>query len=189
MQQHVMMKTCKVAVIGSYSVGKTCLTMRFIGKPIEFIRPTIGASFVTISRLVGDKLIRLELWDTAGQERYAPLLPMYVRACNIVLLCFDCDTAENISAWEDVVKQHSPAAKIIYVATKIDDENSEKDMNLKLYGTLHTDAIYTSAYQLRGIQKVLDTLFEEAKNIIVEEYPTLPTPMEREPKGCTCALI
>lgn len=127
-QQSVTYKG-KVVVVGEFSVGKTCLSHRFITKSFTGIsEPTIGAAFqVRTISLTTTTSVTLEIWDTAGSERYRSLMPMYFRdACGAVV-CYDITSAksfERAASWIDDFRRHneyaSGDATIVLAGTKYD---------------------------------------------------------------------
>jgi|AntRauTorckE6833_2_1112554.scaffolds.fasta_scaffold45862_2 small GTP-binding protein len=80
----------KTITIGNSSVGKSSIVMRLCQKVFyESRESTIGASFLTYSKLIDNYNIKFEIWDTAGQERYKSLIPMYLRGAQIIIFVFD----------------------------------------------------------------------------------------------------
>eukprot|EP00127_Corallochytrium_limacisporum_P000109 Clim_evm16s4 gene=Clim_evmTU16s4 len=65
------MRECKVVVVGSGGVGKSCVTIQFLKKKFaEYYDPTIEESYRKQVTLDG-KEFSLEIVDTAGQEEFA----------------------------------------------------------------------------------------------------------------------
>jgi len=87
----------KVVILGESSVGKTSVVMRGVRDEFfEFSEPTIGAAFLTTSRVVETAQVKLELWDTAGQERYRSLAPMYYRGASVAMVVYDITRPESL---------------------------------------------------------------------------------------------
>ena len=87
----------KVVILGESSVGKTSVVMRGVRDEFfEFSEPTIGAAFLTTSRVVETVQVKLELWDTAGQERYRSLAPMYYRGASVAMVVYDITRPESL---------------------------------------------------------------------------------------------
>lgn len=81
--------TLKILLIGSSSVGKSSLLLRFTED--EFLGPdeasaTIGIDYKLKSINVGGKKFKLSIWDTAGQERFRTLTSSYYRGAQGVVV-------------------------------------------------------------------------------------------------------
>jgi Ras-related protein Rab-5C len=126
--------TSKVVLLGESSVGKTSVVMR--GSRDEFYQfqePTIGASFLTAERMVGENKVRLELWDTAGQERYRSLAPMYYRGASAAIIVYDItqpDTLKRAREWMEELYARMPASKckMVLVGNKCDMGTTSESM-------------------------------------------------------------
>ncbi|KAJ1915332.1 hypothetical protein IWQ60_008470 [Tieghemiomyces parasiticus] len=98
----------KVVILGSQSVGKTSLVIRYVQKTFSPNCPsTIGASFMATKLLVDGYKIRLQIWDTAGQDRFRPMAPMYYRGATAAILVYDITSAksfEEIDSWIKVLQ-------------------------------------------------------------------------------------
>lgn len=123
----------KVVVVGEFSVGKTCLSHRFITKTFTGLtEPTIGAAFqVRTVSLNPQTSVTLEVWDTAGSERYRSLMPMYYRdaaGCIVVYDITNAKTFERCSSWIDDFRRHNENASdvlMVLAGTKLDLANTE----------------------------------------------------------------
>jgi len=95
----------KIVILGESSVGKTSIVMRGVRNEfLEFCEPTIGAAFHTLSNVVDNTTVKLEIWDTAGQERYRSLAPMYYRGSSLAMVVYDVtnpDSVTNALGWMD----------------------------------------------------------------------------------------
>ncbi|RWS27128.1 ras-related protein Rab-21-like isoform X2 [Leptotrombidium deliense] len=90
----------KVVVIGAQNVGKTSVSLRYIGQKFgRQLSPTVGASFLTNTIHLNGTEVKLMIWDTAGQERFKSMTPMYYRNANAAIIVFDlsCDTSFILS--------------------------------------------------------------------------------------------
>jgi len=85
------MITFKVVVLGSGSVGRSAITLRFIhGRFVEQYDPTIEDSYRHQVEVDGGNYI-LEILDTAGTEQFAQLRNLYVKnGMGFVLVFFTC---------------------------------------------------------------------------------------------------
>lgn len=92
----------KVCICGQQGVGKTALLNRRItGEFVEDYRPTIAASFATVTETVHNKPVVLNVWDTAGQEKYQSMMPLYFRNVACVVLVLDVSSP---SSWDFIKK-------------------------------------------------------------------------------------
>lgn len=81
--------TLKVLLIGTSSVGKSSLLLRYTDD--EYLAPeeasaTIGVDYKLKTLSVGGKRYRLSIWDTAGQERFRTLTSSYYRGAHGVII-------------------------------------------------------------------------------------------------------
>lgn len=105
--------TYKLVVLGFYSVGKSCLVIKYVkGEFNPNEESTIGAAFITKTIHSKGHQIKYEIWDTAGQERYNSLIPMYYRGAHVALIVYDItkpETFETAKKWIDELKTEKPA--------------------------------------------------------------------------------
>lgn len=105
----------KVVLLGSVSVGKSCLCERFLHE--RFTKgqgPTIGAAFGTKEVTVAKRTtLNLGVWDTAGAERYESMTRHYFRGADAAIICYDLtDTTsfERMQHWvNELLKVCIPA--------------------------------------------------------------------------------
>eukprot|EP00045_Choanoeca_perplexa_P000057 m.12878 g.12878 ORF g.12878 m.12878 type:complete len:132 (+) comp10046_c0_seq1:27-422(+) len=92
-----MSSEAKIVLLGSQSVGKTSLVLRYVEGTFQAVgSPTIGASFFTHKLTVDGTRVKLQLWDTAGQERFRSMAPMYYRGASAALLVYDVTSANSL---------------------------------------------------------------------------------------------
>eukprot|EP01126_Amoeba_proteus_P007418 TRINITY_DN1266_c0_g2_i8.p1 TRINITY_DN1266_c0_g2~~TRINITY_DN1266_c0_g2_i8.p1 ORF type:complete len:135 (+),score=27.65 TRINITY_DN1266_c0_g2_i8:69-473(+) len=96
---------CKVVLLGSSGVGKTCLVVRYVqGTYTPDQQATVGASFWTKRLHFTEKqqqqqqTVNMQIWDTAGQERYKSITPMYYRGAQAAILVFDVTSLESFES-------------------------------------------------------------------------------------------
>lgn len=158
------MRRRKVCVLGPSGVGKTTLIRTaFLRLPVkpELEQPTIGAAFHSVHI---DNDIKVEVWDTAGQERYAGLVPMYIRGCACILVCFDTSQPDTARIARDManVRHYSPDSTIILVGTKSDTGTSTP------LDDEYSRVILTSAVTKDGLEEL---------RAAVASVPALPAPV------------
>ncbi|CAH8533399.1 unnamed protein product [Dicrocoelium dendriticum] len=120
----------KFIIIGSASVGKTCLLRRYTERKFVPNMPhTIGAEFGSKIVSVGDTIIKVQIWDTAGQERFRSMARSYYHDAVGALLVYDITNRDSfiaLSHWLDDARQlASPEIVVILVGNKIDLQDTE----------------------------------------------------------------
>ncbi|KAM9953633.1 hypothetical protein ACTFIR_008719 [Dictyostelium discoideum] len=115
----------KFIIIGSQSVGKSCLLFRFIDNKFKSQSThTIGVDFSSRVVDIQGKNVKLQIWDTAGQERFRSVVISYYRGSAGVALVYDVTNRESynhITNWlSDVKSLASPDVTIILVGNKAD---------------------------------------------------------------------
>jgi len=115
----------KVILVGTYSVGKSCLLRRFVDDQFtDGYKATIGVDFMYQRFKVLDVDFTLHIWDTAGQEKFRCISRTYFRGAGAVILAFDLgreETLESIHEWlEDVKKENAAPFLVFLVGLKSD---------------------------------------------------------------------
>ncbi|KAK5581374.1 hypothetical protein RB653_001406 [Dictyostelium firmibasis] len=115
----------KFIIIGSQSVGKSCLLFRFVDNKFKSqSNHTIGVDFASKVIDIQGKNVKLQIWDTAGQERFRSVVISYYRGSAGVALVYDVTNRESynhITNWlSDVKSLASPDVTIILVGNKAD---------------------------------------------------------------------
>ncbi len=118
----------KIVLIGISPSGKTALVQRFVsGIFTASQEPTLGASFSSKLLTVSEIPVKLLIWDASGQGKYESLIPLYLRGCNGVMLCFNLtnkaslqDINERLQDAKEVAGQN---LKVILVGTGSDLES------------------------------------------------------------------
>ncbi|KAG2386201.1 hypothetical protein C9374_002647 [Naegleria lovaniensis] len=169
------MSKYKIIVVGSGSVGKSALTMRYIHqKFVERYDPTVEDSYMRQVEIDGSAVM-LEIIDTAGQEEYRSLTGMYMEKGHgfvIVYSMTDIETFhETAKYYEEILKakDEKEGAKIpiILVGNKIDLEDQrsvtkeEGENQSKKFGDF-CKWIETSAKTGENV----DSVFEELVRMI-----------------------
>lgn len=101
--------TLKILLIGSSSVGKSSLLLRFTED--EFLPPeeataTIGVDYKLKSiRLKDGRRFKLSIWDTAGQERYRTLTSSFYRGAQGILVVYDVTSRQSFESLHEWWKE------------------------------------------------------------------------------------
>jgi Ras-related protein Rab-18 len=94
--------TIKLLLIGSSSVGKSSVLLRFTDGDFseEEMSSTIGVDFKLkiLDHQRSGKRFKLSIWDTAGQERFRTLTSSYYRGAQGVILMYDISNRETFDA-------------------------------------------------------------------------------------------
>lgn len=167
---------CKVVLLGSSAVGKTCLLGRYIhGHFVGKTSATICGSFASKKEVVAGKPISLGIWDTAGSERYATMSRMYYRHARAAIVCYsiiDRETFDTARHWISELLDTEEDCKIYLCGTKLDlvEEDSSrravtKENTRTLADDLSADFFETSSKTGENI----DSLFSKiAKDFVIE---------------------
>jgi small GTP-binding protein len=115
----------KVVLVGDAQVGKTCMLSRLTNNSFNETTPaTVVGAFQTHTMDTSKGLITIQIWDTAGQEKFRSLAPMYYRAANVAIICFDLTnrrTFTGAAAWaDDLAERAAGDIQTIIVGTKSD---------------------------------------------------------------------
>jgi small GTP-binding protein len=177
----------KVVVIGDSSVGKTCISLRYLtGEFSSQTRPTIAAGFCNAKVRLGKVDIDLLIWDTAGQEAYRGLTSQYYRDAKIALLVFDLSNPVTLNGVKDwharLLDANQNPVVVVLIGNKSDLPNRQISHEQGEAAAAEIKAIYreTSALTGRGITEV----FEDACEMYLRAQPGPQIrPSELEPKG------
>ncbi|KAM4835854.1 ras-related protein Rab-17 isoform 2-T5 [Thomomys bottae] len=115
----------KLVLLGSGSVGKSSLALRYVKQDFKSILPTVGCAFFTKVVDVGAFSVKLEIWDTAGQEKYHSVCHLYFRGANAALLVYDItrkDSFHRAQQWlAELEKEFSPGEVVVMlIGNKMD---------------------------------------------------------------------
>lgn len=160
--------TLKVVVIGDSSVGKTCVSLRYLtGEFSSQTTPTIAAGFCNAKVKLGKTNINLLIWDTAGQESYRSLTSQYYRETKIAIIVFDLSSPhslDSVTDWhERVCEVNDGRVVTVLVGNKLDLNNrrvttEQAEKVADSIGALYRE---TSALTGKGIKEVFDDACEE----------------------------
>lgn len=167
---------CKVVLLGSSAVGKTCLLERYIhGHFVGNTTATICGSFASKKEVVAGRPVILGIWDTAGSERYATMSRMYYRHARAAIICYSIIERESYDRarhWVSELLDTEEDCRIYLCGTKLDKATDEpnsravsKENTRALAEDLSADFFETSSKTGENI----DSLFSKiAKDFIIE---------------------
>ncbi|CAD8119287.1 unnamed protein product [Paramecium sonneborni] len=144
---------CKFLILGSSSVGKTNLLMRFTDDNFyENHVATIGVDFKFKEVKTNGKIMKMQIWDTAGQEKFRTLTQNYYKFAHGVLIVYavdDLKSFQEVTFWMNSLKQHGKnEIPIILIANKKDVSDSRivsQQQGEELASQMGVDYIETSA--------------------------------------------
>lgn len=156
----------KIAILGTYNVGKTTLVERFVKNRFDCdIESTIGGVFATKNVTVpSGEVAALHIWDTAGSEKFKSLIPAYLRGAHVVFICYHSGGGEleEIKNQIRTVREFCPLGRIFFVETKVDLARGVSDDSIASFASVNEYKIHkTSALTGEGIVE----LFHHAANI------------------------
>ena len=163
----------KVVLIGSSSVGKTSIVIRFSKNVFTGGQEsTIGAAFISRDIQTEQGSVSLHVWDTAGQERYRSLVPKYSQGASAIIIVYDVTDQESFiqaQDWYDQAVQNHPGRVVWFlVANKCDLPAQVDAEKAKEYAeSKNMQYIETSAKTGQNIQE----LFVQIANLV----PKLPS--------------
>ena len=93
----------KLVLLGDTGVGKTSIVTNFVTDQYSpDTEATVGATFLSKTITLEDKVIRFQIWDTAGQERYKSLARMYYNDAQAAIIVYDITKPSSyagLKAW------------------------------------------------------------------------------------------
>ncbi|XP_019662472.1 ras-related protein Rab-17 isoform X1 [Ailuropoda melanoleuca] len=106
----------KLVLLGSGSVGKSSLALRYVKNDFKSILPTVGCAFFTKVVDLGAVSLKFEIWDTAGQEKYHSICHLYFRGANAAVLVYDItrkDSFFKAQQWLKDLERESPPGEVV----------------------------------------------------------------------------
>jgi small GTP-binding protein len=174
----------KIVVIGSCSVGKTCIIERATSGSYEgegMTAPTLGASYTSKTVTFGNKDVHLQIWDTAGQERYRTITPMYFRNAAVGFIVYaisDRESFNEIDGWLNSFSENTEDAAVILVGNKCDLED-ERDVTTQegAEKAILVSAAFTEVSAKTGLG--IEELFAMVPEVYLGKHDNkIPTPAQ-----------
>ncbi len=96
----------KIAMLGSYAVGKTSLVRQFVSSLFdEKYHTTIGVKVDKVTMSVNGQDVLLMLWDIAGSEDHFNMPMSYIRGAAGCLLVIDGTRRETVEKGLELIEQ------------------------------------------------------------------------------------
>ncbi|XP_054977267.1 ras-related protein Rab-17 [Sorex araneus] len=146
----------KLVLLGSESVGKSSLALRYVRNDFPSVLPTVGCAFLTKELVVGAEAVRLEIWDTAGQEKYHSVCRLYFRGAHAALLVYDItrkDSLEQAQRWlQELRRESGPHDVLAMLVGNKADLGPEREVAVQEGKELAESQglLFTEASALRG---------------------------------------
>ena len=121
----------KIALIGSFGVGKTSLFRRFIDDAFsEDYKSTLGVQIQKkVIRMNDGTELSMIIWDTEGHQEISESRSAYLMGSHCFIYVFDLtrvDTYKDINQQIDFLKKNYPSVLIKLVGNKLDIVSIEK---------------------------------------------------------------
>ncbi|XP_048200423.1 ras-related protein Rab-17 [Perognathus longimembris pacificus] len=125
----------KLVLLGSGSVGKSSLALRYVKQDFKTVLPTVGCAFFTKVVDVGASSLKLEIWDTAGQEKYHSVCHLYFRGANAALLVYDITqkgSFHRAQQWlAELEKEFAPGEVVVMLVGNKTDLGEEREVTVQ----------------------------------------------------------
>ncbi|EGG10139.1 uncharacterized protein MELLADRAFT_71064 [Melampsora larici-populina 98AG31] len=166
-------QTLKLLLIGSSSVGKSSLLLRFTDEVFlsaEEASATIGVDFKVKLMSRRGKRYKLSIWDTAGQERFRTLTSSYYRGAQGVVLVYDVtsrESFESLPSWFSELDTftHSPRDVVRIVVGNKTDKDYSREVSIEEGRAFAADNnalfVETSAKTMRGVEEVFEAVVDK----------------------------
>ena len=106
-----MENSIKIVLTGDMSVGKTCISERFVREKYIDQGTTTGVSYFQKRIKFNNILYHLDIWDTAGQEKYRSLGRMFYRKAYIIIFVYDITNYDSFinlkTIWYDEILKNA----------------------------------------------------------------------------------
>jgi small GTP-binding protein len=180
--------TFRVVLVGDSGVGKSAIVNYLIQRAFEPDQPpTVGAVFHTMTRVVRDQHISIQVWDTAGQEKFRSLGPVYYRNAVAALAVYDVtvdDFGAGLDQWIIDVKRTAHDVILFIVGNKCDllEDTEEAVARGRQYAeTVGATFFWTSAKSGVNIELLFDTVFESVAESVRGNMDTIENELRLEP--------
>ncbi|XP_077874458.1 ras-related protein Rab-17 [Ictidomys tridecemlineatus] len=128
-------RVSKLVLLGSGSVGKSSLVLRYVKDDFKSVLPTVGCAFFTKVVDLGASSLKLEIWDTAGQEKYHSVCHLYFRGANAALLVYDItrkDSFHKARQWlADLEKELHPGEGVVMLVGNKTDLGEQREVTFQ----------------------------------------------------------
>jgi len=165
----------KCVIVGDASVGKTSLILRYIDKPFENVKPTVGCDHFEKDVMVKNNKIKLSIWDTAGQERFRGLTNSYYKKAKCVMIVYDItkkSSFDKIEFWkEEIINFAEPDVIIVLVGSKLDLQDKRTVMREEAINCSNKNkfAYFTEVSSFENQGNGIQILFSKIAELIMDK--------------------
>ncbi|XP_038605503.1 ras-related protein Rab-17 [Tachyglossus aculeatus] len=125
----------KLVLLGSGSVGKSSLVLRYVKNEFKSILPTVGCAFFSQLVCLDSATLKFEIWDTAGQEKYHSVCHLYFRGASAALLVYDItkkDSFHKAQQWlRELENEFLPEEIVIMLVGNKTDLEDEREVTVE----------------------------------------------------------
>jgi small GTP-binding protein len=188
----------KVLLIGEFSVGKSCLFIRYAeNKFPQPFPPTVGIDFRNRRLVLDDQAVCLQVWDSAGPQKFRTITKASFRGAHGILLIFDVsnsDTFGKCQTWiNSVHEKTSGPVEIILVGNKCDKDRQVSTEDAQAFADQYNVRYFeTSAKTGMNVEETflaIAGMVVSNKSIVIKgkESEVLPAgPPAQQKKGSCC---
>ncbi|XP_051818796.1 ras-like protein [Antechinus flavipes] len=190
-------KMYKLAVMGTFCVGKSALTIQFVkNRFLTEYNPTIQDSYCK-QIVVAEELCQLDIMDTTGIEAFCPMRDKSIRWGEGFLLVYavnDPHSFENVNViWNrlQIFKGTKPVP-VVLVANKVDvtDRLVDPTRGQEVARRFGVPYVETSAKTGQGVEQAFHELIGEIRRMRAEkELKSDLNTEQREVCGCKCCTV
>ncbi|XP_052493684.1 ras-related protein Rab-17 isoform X1 [Budorcas taxicolor] len=147
----------KLVLLGSGSVGKSSLAVRYVKNDFKSILPTVGCAFFTKVVDLGAACLKFEIWDTAGQEKYHSVCRLYFRGANAALLVYDItrkDSFCKVQQWlKDLEEEFHPGEVVVMLVGNKTDLGEEREVTFEVQEGANPHLFARKLARSRGLRR------------------------------------
>jgi len=104
----------KIILLGESTVGKSCLTNRYVLNDFDFNSiATVGMDIRIKNIDMDGKVVKLQVWDTAGQERYRGITKAFHRGANGVMFIYDITNRQSFQRLQNWISDFEKSTTAI----------------------------------------------------------------------------
>ncbi|KAL0221387.1 hypothetical protein RCL1_001241 [Eukaryota sp. TZLM3-RCL] len=190
----------KFVLAGSAFAGKSCLVQRLLFNNWIDVpqQPTLSVAYNYHQFSKGNETVEISIWDTCGGEKFSTIVATYLRGVDVAMLCFcQHDSHTNLTSclpWISRIKELSPDAVIIAIATKLDESPLNVDEikpileqhNISLFYQTSAKTGFGCAELLKKMKDLAFTLQSNLSNKNDEGIVDIYSNNSRPNNGCNC---
>lgn len=173
-------KQRKIAILGSRSVGKSSLTVRYVeGHFVESYYPTIESTFSREIQFKGQTFLT-EIIDTQGQDEYSMLNSKHFIGIQGYMLVYSVASQQSfdmINVIHDKILNHlgADSVPIMIVGNKCDVKGTQRriteEQGRKLASELKGGFIETSAREDKNVARAFESMIAEIEKTSEPDKP------------------